>query len=304
MFNVELIVAEIMSCHSLALLRTAFGTASMLAPQATADAAFRLFCTPPKPRNLSARQRMLIAGAEQRLAESELVQVSHADGHVAAYVFNRAGESRGTVLLMHGWTGKSLFMMAFVEPLVHAGFRVIAVDLPAHGASSGRKLHLPLAVQAFSAVHDHFGPWHSVIAHSFGGAVATTLLAGAVPAFPAIAVQKLVLISAPNAMSDIFNGFGSMVGLGERAQRALNRKVLSLSGRPIEAFVGGDMLRELQLPTLVLHAPDDKEVSFDNAHGFLAAGDFVKLEAVAGLGHRRILYDQRVIDKAAAFISA
>lgn len=41
------------------------------------------------------------------------------------------------VLLVHGWGDSSRSMGAFVTPLIDAGFRVVAMDLPGHGSTSG-----------------------------------------------------------------------------------------------------------------------------------------------------------------------
>ena len=49
---------------------------------------------------------------------------------------------RPPVLLLHGWDGRAAQMISFVEPLVDAGYAVLAVDAPAHGASAGRQTNM------------------------------------------------------------------------------------------------------------------------------------------------------------------
>lgn len=83
------------------------------------------------------------------------------------------------VLLMHGWEGHAGHLNRFVEPLVNRGFRAVALDLPAHGFSSGRQATLLDMADALCAVGDAVGPVHAVIAHSLGGA-ATALALGPV----------------------------------------------------------------------------------------------------------------------------
>jgi pimeloyl-ACP methyl ester carboxylesterase len=48
------------------------------------------------------------------------------------------GEKGPSVLLMHGWGGARAQMTGFVEPLLAAGYRVVAYDQPAHGESDGK----------------------------------------------------------------------------------------------------------------------------------------------------------------------
>src|SRR5687767_1052462 len=43
------------------------------------------------------------------------------------------GSSRPAVLLMHGWGGARAQMTGFVDPLLFAGYRVVAYDQPGHG---------------------------------------------------------------------------------------------------------------------------------------------------------------------------
>ena len=52
------------------------------------------------------------------------------------------GESGPAVLLMHGWGGARAQMTGFVNPLLSAGYRVVAYDQPAHGESDGKLTNL------------------------------------------------------------------------------------------------------------------------------------------------------------------
>ena len=46
----------------------------------------------------------------------------------------------------HGWRSRTEHMRLLIEGFRAAGLRVIAIDLPGHGKSSGRRLHLANAV--------------------------------------------------------------------------------------------------------------------------------------------------------------
>jgi pimeloyl-ACP methyl ester carboxylesterase len=133
--------------------------------------------------------------------------------------------------------------------------------------------------------------------------VASTAIAGGVPAYDPIKVDKLVLVAAPNSMPQAFRQFGRVIGLNAAAQEAMERHVVHVAGRPLESFVGADYLVQTKTPTLVIHARDDKEVPFVNAQALAAAGDFVTLKEVRGLGHRRILYAPQATETAARFIA-
>ena len=292
-----------MAFEALRVIRPLVKVGSRFAPRLTGNLAFRAFCTPPRAGGISGAQRKLIDRAERRMAQAERQRLRFEGGEVQAYRFRtEASQSRGTVALIHGWTGRAAFMSAFIEPLNANGFDVVALDLPGHGRSSGRTLHVPLGMAALHALHRHYGPWQAIVAHSFGGALANVLVAGGVPRFPAIQVDRMVLIGTPSSMPEIFAWYGEAIGLSTSGRHWLDANVLRLSGRELAAFEGDAMLREAGTPTLVLHAPDDKEVSFSNATRLASAGPHVTLEPLQGLGHRRILYAPQTVEAVRAFL--
>lgn len=304
-------------------LRIAVRIGNILAPTLTAKTTFKLFCTPPRSRSLSKKETAMTQRAEQRLSAARAMDVAYRKGpyfddaghdqtHDAPkdetlryYVFEpeTVTADTKTVVLLHGWTGKSAFMLGFVGPLLAKNFRVLAVDLPAHGASSARQLHLPKAVNALSELHQHTGPWHGIISHSFGSAVACVLASGFIPSFAKVPLERLVLIAAPHSMQWIFHGFGRAIGLNERTQKLFDGLVRPLAGRALAEFESANMLQQTAVPTLLLHAPDDKEVPFSGAEFMAKTNETVSLLPLPGLGHRRILYAAKTIRAATGFVS-
>ena len=293
-----------MAYDALRIIRPLVRAGSFVAPRLTGDLAFRAFCRPPKAEGMSETQRKLIERAAARMEHAERRRLPCEGGEVQAYRFPAStAESRGTVLLVHGWTGRAAFMSAFLEPLAADGWEVVAIDLPGHGLSSGRTLHVPLGVAALQAAHAAYGPFGAIVAHSFGGALATAFVSGAVAHHPATSVGKLVLIATPSSMPELFAWFGETIGLTGRSRRALDANVLRLSGRALSTFEGDAMLRDAGIPTLLLHAPDDKEVAFRSAERLASAGPHVSLRPLPGLGHRRILYAPQTVQAARAFLA-
>lgn len=281
----------------LTIIRPMVRLASEIAPGAVGRAAFLLFCTPGRPRGLSPEQKATVARALARLDEARRETITTGEGYVQTYVFEAepGTQARGNLLLLHGWTGRAAFMTAFVAPLRRLGYRVIAVDLPGHGESGGRLLNLFLATEAVSAILRVHGSFKVMVAHSFGGAVAATAVAGGIPAFAPVPVERLVLIASPNSLVRITDGFSAMIGLGRRATAALANRIHEVAGRPLETFVGAAYLKATRTPTLVIHSVDDREVDFSASRELAAAGPFVSHHALEGLGHRRVLHAPQVI---------
>ena len=99
---------------------------------------------------------------------------------LAAWEWNAQGP-RGTALLVHGWSGNASQMGSFVEPLVQQGWHVVAVDLPAHGETSGNFATLPLLAEVVGALGARLQP-KVIIAHSLGAtATAYALTKGLSP---------------------------------------------------------------------------------------------------------------------------
>lgn len=291
-----------MAHAALKVIRPVIALSSRLSPKITGRLAFRLFCTPIGHAPINDANPVMRA-AKALFARAETRIVTHGCGYVRTMWFEPEAETRGTVLLLHGWTGQALFMSGFVEPLLARGFRVIAMDLPAHGGSSGRQLTFPLAIEAISSVVRDELPLAGIIAHSFGGAIATAAIAGGVEAYAPIPARRLVTIAAPKAMQGYGREFSRQLGLTPRGLAAFEGEVMAIAGRPMESFSGAEYLRRTLVPTLVMHAPDDKEIPFPDAEELASAGDHVALLPMPGLGHRRILMSTKVQEHAAEFIS-
>lgn len=302
----------------LSSIRVMFSFASKIAPKITGRVAFRLFCTTFKVDNKSPQHQTILCRAQQQFSHATHHTISYSGGTIAAFEFSptlltdssdntnshAARHTVQTVLLVHGWQSHALFMNKFVEPLQSQGFRVIAIDLPGHGQSSGRLFHLPLAVEALHAVREKLGDANMIVSHSLGGAVAATTLAGTLPSHASVSISKLVLISSPDSMTKIFDDFAVMVGLNKTANDALHNNVTRLSGLVTDEFNVSTQLQQVQADILLIHSPDDKEIPFHEAEAIAQANESAILKSVDGLGHRRIIASDEVVAMTVDFIGS
>lgn len=288
---------------ALKVIRPLVKVSSFLSPRLTGRLAFRLFCTPigrREPRRGSPQfQRM-----EALFAKARAQNVSYGSGYIRSFTFEPEVSSRGTVLMLHGWTGGAFAMAGFIETMLERGFRVIAPDLPAHGGSSGRQLTFPLAMEALNALLRNEKPLSGIIAHSFGGSIGMAAIAGGIAAFPAISTRRFVSIAAPSTMQVYGQQFTRMLGLTRRGHRAFEDQVQVIAGRSMESFSGRGFLAQSGVPSLIIHAPDDKEIPFSDAEDLAAAGEHVRLMPAKGHGHRRILLAREIHLAAADFITS
>jgi pimeloyl-ACP methyl ester carboxylesterase len=304
----------------LSSIKILFSLGSKIAPKTTGRLAFRLFCTTFKGGKKSPQYQALLSRAQLQFTKAKLHMIAYSGGKVAAYEFSPSfpTDSRNknkeqaaasepnlqTVILVHGWQSQAQFMNKFIEPILSKGFRVIAIDLPGHGKSSGHQFHLPLAVSAMHAVLNKLGGASMMVSHSLGGAVLATTLAGTLSAHPSVSVSKAVLISSPDSMNNIFNGFASTIGLGQHATDAFHKNVKRLTGRSTEEFDVSSQLQQLDADILLVHSTDDKEVPFSEATAIADANETYKLIPLTGLGHRRIIASDEVVELTVDFIGS
>lgn len=292
-----------MASFGLKVIRGVFGAAEHIAPRISGRAAFELFCRTPSASRLTDGERRAIARATDFMAEARHHRLKTATGCVMVHEFRpEPGRApSGTVLVVHGWRSRTEYMRALIEGYRAAGYRVASLDLPGHGHSQGRHLNMVNAVDAVRVAGEWFGPFVAAVGHSFGGAVAANAIAGSVRNVPPLAAGRLVLIAAPSSLPAIFADFSRMLNVGPRSQVAMADRVRHLSGRPLHEFTGDRQLAQAPVPTLVIHAPDDREVPAEHAKRYAGAGGHVRLHWADGLGHRRILVDKGVVERAVAF---
>lgn len=283
--------------------RGLFGMAEHISPRLTGRVAFELFCRTPNPTRPSAKEREVIKAAAPFMSEARKHHLQSSYDRFVVHEFRPATprETWSTALVIHGWRSRTEYMRSVIEALRDHGFRVIAVDLPGHGQSPGRRLHMGKAVAAVHSVAQWFGPFDVAVGHSFGGAVAVNAAVGSVKGIPPVEAGRLVLIATPSSMPAIFEDFGRFLGLGCRTQMAVAAQVERVAGHPFEDYVGARQVAEIGVPILVVHSPEDKEVSSANAVAFAKAGPHVELHWAPKLGHRRILGDPKVMAKVVRF---
>lgn len=276
------------------VLRLTFSIAGSVAPKGAGKLAFRVFSLAPPRFPKGERARGVLAAGAAILAKAEPLALATSHGVVMTYLLKPACAARrdgaGRVLVTHGWGSRSEYMAALAEGIVDAtGGEVVLLDFPGHGASSGRFLDIRLAVEAILAAEAHYGPFTGAAGHSFGGASLMAAACGLLPQFAPFRPQRMALIGAPSEMGGVFRYYSRQLGLTPKTRRSLEREVLRVTGRRTGDFDIAGAGRDLDMPVLVVHAEDDKEVSADHARRFAAHGAQVRIGWANGYGHRRIV---------------
>ncbi len=203
------------------------------------------------------------------------------------------------VLLAHGWGGSRAQLRGFVPPLVDAGFRVVAFDFPAHGNSSGKTTNIPEMSPALQAVEESEGPFHAIIAHSFGTLVTSYTLVN----HPEIAPARLVYFGAMNRLMASVPRFQKMAGLSDEIVAHLTGAIEDTFGRDFLAAITNESLApQLDIPALMFHDEQDPVTPVEDSLEIAQAWPTAELVLTKGLGHRRALRDEQIIRRTVAFI--
>lgn len=226
-------------------------------------------------------------------------------GELATYVWSHGAvfpwerrQPAGTVLLVHGWSGRATQLQSFIEPLNQRGYRVVAFDAPGHGASPGVELDVPTYAAALRWVADELGPISAAIAHSVGGASLATALADDA------AIERAVLIGAPARFDAMFELYTQSLGLKPDLVERIRRAVAARLGDDIwDRLDVARIAPALRAAGLIIHDVDDAEVPFEAALKIAKAWPNARLIATAGLGHRRLLRDQAVLEEVVRFVT-
>lgn len=197
----------------------------------------------------------------------------------------RFGDSARRVALAHGWGSYSGRLKALIRPLVEAGFEVVAVDFPAHGASTGIQTTLPEWAESLALLAAEVGGLTGIVGHSLGGAAA--VLAHS----QGLRLERLALLAAPSHPRPFVLRIAQAHGLSEVETAQMQRLVEARVGAPLDAFHQPPRSKALTAQALVMHDPNDDAVPFTHAQELTAAFSQSSLVPLAGLGHDGMLRD-------------
>jgi pimeloyl-ACP methyl ester carboxylesterase len=268
-------------------LRGFYAVLQWLSPALAGRVAFRMFLTPPR-RKVDEADAPIVAQARKSTLRcgGDRFTIWH------------WGEDGPRVVLLHGWGSHAARFGNFVAPLRAAGFSVIGIDAPAHGASPGSTSDLPRFRDSLATVLREHEPIHAVIGHSLGGGAVLTVLAETADHHP----KKICLFGVPSDMDYILQSFAMMLGLHARARRTLRQRFEAHFGRPADTISTAAAAPSVRIPVLLVHDEEDNVAPFAQGAKLAAAISGATLWRTRGLGHSGGLRDAAVIDRVVSFL--
>lgn len=277
-----------------AVVRAGFRSLSALSPSVAARAAGRLWFRIPKSRARDTAKAFLGTG--------ERFTVNVNGRAVAAWRWGKGP----TVILMHGWGGHAGQFQSLVQGLSAAGIASVVFDAPSHGESAPGALGARYSTlfefaDALRCIAARSRDVLGVVAHS-GGCAA---VGWALVTEPKLDVKRAVFIAPfarPLAYMELFR---RTIGLSHAALAKFQRITEERFGFTWNELEVPEMARRMTPPpTLVVHDRGDTETMWQDGVDIATAWPQATMLSTEGLGHNRILRDERVVQAIVGFLRA
>ena len=253
----------------------------------TPKEAFHLFCLPP---------RMPLARREEEVMErAKRVPIRHRGRQIESYLWGRGP----LVVLAHGWGARAGTMTAFVDPLVEAGFSVLAQDHPGHGESEGDQCNALWVSECWDIQAYKHGPLHGAITHSFGSLGINLFHSRGG------GLNKAVQLAPFNEVVKRFIEFSAALDFDEAEEAAFLSYCDTWFGPGRLANIKGELIAPLmKAEALIIHDEADQDIPPEDGQALAGAWPGAEFVLTRGLGHRRIVRDKGVLARTIDFIKS
>ena len=221
---------------------------------------------------------------------------------------------KATIVCAHGWEGRGTNFYKFIKKLTAKGFRVLAPDYPMHGKTGGSESGCHAFGYALNCILYYINEPVILLVHSMGnGATCTNYYISDEKVRNLI--KGYAALGVPDAFKDVLISFKNMVGIDDYTFNLFLEKFSERLGLDVRFFVVSSTIKYFDYPCLLVHDENDKEMPIKwaiNSSKYIPEkyqtykiGDkeYPCFHKTKGLGHRRILRDDNVVDFVVDFIS-
>ena len=223
-------------------------------------------------------------------------------------------KKKGTIVFVHGWEGRGTNFYKFIPKLTEKGFRVLAPDFPMNGNTGGNETGCHTFGFAINCILNYIKEPAILLVHSMGN-WATCMNYYISDEKIRNQIKGFVGIGTPDKYTDMIIKVGRKFGLDDYANNLLLEKYSEKFGLDIHYFTVSEVIKYFNYPCLIVHDDKDKEIPIDWAMNLskyipekfktykIGDKEFPCFHKTSGLGHRRILRDDNVVNVVVNFIS-
>ncbi|OCB74812.1 alpha/beta hydrolase [Flavobacterium crassostreae] len=259
---------------------------SYLSPKLTTRLAFKLFTSPikyPMPK----RELEMNTNSTQ-----EKRNIPAINKQVVVYHY---GKSSRKVLLVHGWSGRGTQLVKIADSLIQAGYATISFDAPGHGKSPKSSSNMVDFIATIQEINKHYGPFEAAIGHSLGGMSVLNAIKEGLP------LKSATIIGSGDIVQDILQDFITKLELPPKYALLLKIHFEKKYAGSMADYSAYKAAQKTTIPLLILHDQQDLEVPVKAAQHIYQNAPDASLILTENLGHRKILGDNKVVQKVCNF---
>ena len=250
--------------------------------------AVHLWTKPSKLKSLKVEEELLLS------SEAFLLKVKPINKTINCYHWRGEGPK---ILLVHGWSGRASNMFKIIQKLKQNNFDVYAFDAPAHGKSNGSNTNLPEFISCIESLALKLSPIYALVGHSLGG------FASVYCAAKKIKLDKIVLLCPVNNIYQLFETFFNYARLKVKTRELMINYFFEKTGIKINNELASEKLvKQINSKVLLIHDQSDKQLSILDSKRIkknIVNGTFYFTK---GLGHSRLLRNDKVVKKIISFL--
>lgn len=251
--------------------------------------ALKLFETPIKYKMPKREQKMYEVSHKSKLTLPE-------SGKEIVVYENKFGSKK--VLLVHGWNGRGTQLVSIAKAFKELNYTIISFDAPGHGKSTKNTANMKHFIEAVFELDKKYNGFDVMIGHSLGGmSVINSLGRG-------LQTDKAVIIGSGNTTKAITEDFLGTIGMKQKLTPILINLFERKYNDKMTDYDVADQALKVSVPVLIIHDKNDKDVPFTAAEAISKNLENNELLITTGLGHRKILGDEKVIEKIVQFVTS
>lgn len=248
--------------------------------------ALKLFESPIQHKLPKREQKMYEVSHKSRL------QLPNSKKEIMVYE-NKFGSKK--VLLVHGWNGRGTQLVTIAKAFKDLNYSIVSFDAPGHGKTPKTTANMKHFIEAIFELDKRYKGFDIIIGHSLGGMSIINSLGRS------LQTQKAVIIGSGNKTKDITEDFLQTIGMNKKLAPFLiglfERKYQDkMQNYDVDVHAG-----KINIPVLIIHDVNDKDVPYTAAETLHQNMPTSELLLTNGLGHRKILGDEDVIEKIVQF---
>lgn len=202
------------------------------------------------------------------------------------------------VIISHGWSSRGSQMASLAIAIADAGFQAVAIDFTAHGDSGGKVVHFDNMSKDLFALSQQFDEVFAMVGHSAGGVMS---MAAREFGFKA---QRYAIMGAPVAPYPALEAIRKLLKASDAVVEKCKPVFAAHMGLTWDELERGRAFYHGDAPLLLIYDTDDKEVPVEQGEKIKNFWKDSRLVVTEGLGHRKLMWDPKVIQEVVTFLKS